>query len=90
MDEYELAPDAEEDLLDIALYGLENFGLAQTKQYHEGLVFRFQEVANNPLQYQAVDHIDRDIGVVSIAHTLSTTVSKGIESPSCESLGDSA
>lgn len=57
MGEYELAPEAERDLLNIALYGLENFGLVQTEQYHEGLAVRFQEVANNPLQYQAVDHI---------------------------------
>ncbi len=57
MGKYELVPEAEWDLLEIALYGFENFGLVQTEQYYEGLVFRFQEVANYPLQYQSVDHI---------------------------------
>ncbi len=57
MGKYELVPEAERDLLEIALYGFENFGLVQTEQYYEGLVFRFQEVANYPLQYQSVDHI---------------------------------
>ncbi|MXZ79871.1 MAG: type II toxin-antitoxin system RelE/ParE family toxin [Gammaproteobacteria bacterium] len=57
MSEYELAPEAERDLLDIALHGLENFGLVQSEQYRDGLKSRFQEIANNPLQYQAVDHI---------------------------------
>ena len=57
MDEYELAPEAERDLLDIALHGLRNFGLAQSEQYRDGLKSRFQEIANNPLQYQAVDSV---------------------------------
>ena len=57
MGKYELVPEAERDLIEIALYGFENFGLVQSKQYYEGLVFRFQEIANYPQQHQSVDHI---------------------------------
>ena len=48
MSEYELAPAAEQDLLDIAHYGLTNFGIAQSEQYRDGLKSRFQEIADNP------------------------------------------
>ena len=56
MGDYDLSPEAEWDLLDIDIYGLENFCLTQAEQYHEGLALRFQEIASNPLQYQAIDH----------------------------------
>ena len=57
MPSYELAPEAEQDLLDIALYGLINFGLVQSEDYRDGLKKRFQELAERPRQYQAVDEI---------------------------------
>ena len=57
MSEYELAPAAEQDLLDIAHYGLTNFGIAQSEQYRDGLKSRFQEIADNPQRYPAIDHI---------------------------------
>jgi len=57
MGEYELSPEAERDLLEIALYGLEHFGLEQSEHYRDALKTRFQELADNPLQYPAVEHI---------------------------------
>ncbi len=54
---YELAPEAENDLLDIALYGLINFGLIPSEQYRDGLKKRFQELADHPHRYQAIDEI---------------------------------
>ena len=53
----DLAPEAERDLFEIALYGMENFGLTQTERYRDGLDACFQQIANSPMQYQAVDHI---------------------------------
>lgn len=57
MADYELAPAAEEDLFNIALYGFRQFGLKQSDRYREGLKARFQVLATNPLQYPAVPHI---------------------------------
>lgn len=57
MGNYRLQRAADADMLTIALYGLENFGLQQAEIYQEKLKSRFQEIANNPLLYQAVDHI---------------------------------
>ena len=57
MPDYGLTPEAEQDLLDIALYGLINFGLEQSEVYRDGLKKRFQELADYPRRYQAVDEI---------------------------------
>ena len=57
MAEYELSPEAEGDLFDIALYGLEHFGLEQSERYRDALKARFQELADHPLQFPAVDYI---------------------------------
>lgn len=51
MADFKLAPEAERDLFEIALYGLENFGPVQSEQYRDGLKSRFQEIANSPLRY---------------------------------------
>lgn len=57
MGEYELAPEAERDLLDIAVFGIESFGPVLAEQYRDGLKTRFQEIADHPLRYPAVDKI---------------------------------
>ena len=57
MGDYDLSPEAERDLFEIALYGLENFGLARSEEYRDGLNACFQRIANSPTQHQAVDHI---------------------------------
>ncbi|MGS2724339.1 type II toxin-antitoxin system RelE/ParE family toxin [Porticoccus sp. GXU_MW_L64] len=54
---YELSPQAEIDLFQIAIYTLDNFGLAQSEHYREKLEKRFQEVADNPKQWPTFDEI---------------------------------
>ena len=48
---------AEEDLIEIAQYGDEHFGIAQSDRYREQLKKRFSQLAAHPLRYAAVDHI---------------------------------
>ncbi|MGB0747127.1 MAG: type II toxin-antitoxin system RelE/ParE family toxin [Magnetospiraceae bacterium] len=57
MADYVLSPRAEQDLLNIALYGLEHFGAAQSERYRDKLKKRFQEIAENPQHFPAVDYI---------------------------------
>lgn len=55
--EYRLTTAAEQDLLQISLYGLQQFGLQQARVYHIRLVNRFEELAKTPELYQPVEHI---------------------------------
>ena len=55
--ELRLAPVAEQDLINIALYGMEQFGIEQSEQYRDKLKQRFQELSEAPLMYPAVDNI---------------------------------
>ncbi len=48
MKKYTLAPQAEQDLLDIFLTGLEHWGLAQAEQYAEELHDCFNLLAEQP------------------------------------------
>ena len=57
MASYQLSPQAEQDLLNIALYGLERFGLRQAERYQETLQQRLDELAEHPLRVPAVEHI---------------------------------
>lgn len=57
MREYRLTLAAEQDLLQISLYGIHRFGSAQARLYHSRLVQRFEELAQSPERYQGVDHI---------------------------------
>lgn len=54
---FKLTPAAERDLLGIAYFGMEHFGIAQSERYRDKLHKRFQELADNPLHYPAVDYI---------------------------------
>lgn len=45
---YMLSRAAEEDLIYIFLYGIDQFGLAQAERYHELLSKTFQFLAENP------------------------------------------
>ena len=54
---YRLSKEAEEDLLGIADYGDEHFGLAQSDRYRDQLKQRFAALAEQPYLYQAVDEI---------------------------------
>ena len=57
MGDYSLSLKAEQDLLDIATYGLKNFGPLQSERYHEALMERFQELADHPFQSPSVGYI---------------------------------
>jgi len=48
---------AENDIEDIAFYGMQRHGMAKAQEYLEGLESRFEAIAESPMQYQAVDHI---------------------------------
>ena len=57
MGTYKLSRDAEQDLDRIWLRGLKEYGLEQADKYYHALFDRFEELAENPYQYQIVDHI---------------------------------
>ena len=57
MAKYRLSSAADQDFEQLFEYGIDNFGLAQAKSYVDGLIIQFQSIAENPLHYQAVDHI---------------------------------
>ena len=74
---YKLAPTADEDLDEIFYYGMVHFGIEQAVKFLEGIKFRFQEIANHPYQYQAVDDISFGLRrSVYISHSIYYRVGK--------------
>ncbi len=57
MANYRLSESADDDLARLYTYGVLNFGIEQTERYTKGLIEHFQQLANAPLLYQAVDDI---------------------------------
>lgn len=57
MTKYRLSNLAKQDLIEIAKYGDQNFGVEQSDQYRDRLQNRFQLLAEQPLLFPAVDHI---------------------------------
>ncbi|MBF0444105.1 MAG: type II toxin-antitoxin system RelE/ParE family toxin [Magnetococcales bacterium] len=57
MPDYRLAEAAKEDLIVIAQFGDEHFGLAQSDRYRDLLKQRFLILAEQPFLYPEVDHI---------------------------------
>ena len=57
MGSYKLSNEAEADLERIWLRGLREYGLEQADKYYNTLFDRFEELAENPFLYQAVDDI---------------------------------
>lgn len=57
MASYRLREKAIEDLDLLYEFGILTFGLQQADSYYDGLIARFQEIADNPLFYPTVDHI---------------------------------
>ena len=55
--EYRLSKDADDDLMGIALFGDEHFGIDQSNHYRDQLKHRFSVLAEQPLLYPAIDHI---------------------------------
>jgi toxin ParE1/3/4 len=57
MAKYRLSKAAEEDLINIAQYGDDQFGVAQSDMYREELKRRFSVLAESPELFASVDHI---------------------------------
>ncbi len=56
---YKINEEAEKDLIEIAIYGDTNFGIAQSNKYSQMLNKRFEQIANSPLMYPDIDHISK-------------------------------
>ena len=59
MYEFRITQAAKEDLIEIAQYGDENFGVAKSDRYRDQLKQRFFILAEQPLLYPSVNHITR-------------------------------
>lgn len=57
MADYRLSQEAREDLMAIAIYGDENFGVAQSDKYRDQLKLHFELLARQPELFSAVDYI---------------------------------
>lgn len=57
MGTYRLSAEAEADLRRIWLHGFHEYGEAQADKYYNGLIERFEKIADQPYLYQAVDYI---------------------------------
>ncbi len=58
---YRLTEDAKHGLRRIYLYGWEQWGEAAADRYHDALYDRFEEIAERPNSYPAVDEIRKGI-----------------------------
>ncbi len=54
---YSLAPEAEDDLNRIWLRGLRDFGEKQADKYYYDFIARFEQIADSPKLYPAVDEL---------------------------------
>ena len=59
MYEFRITQSAKEDLIEIAHYGDENFGVAKSDRYRDQLKQRFFILAEQPFLYPSVNHITR-------------------------------
>lgn len=55
--EIELSTLAKEDLRRIYSFGTQQFGAEQAEQYFYAIFSMFDQIAQNPLLYQSIDHI---------------------------------
>ena len=75
MASYKLSQAADEDFENIFNYGIDTFGLEQAVVYQTGMKMRFNEMAENPMLYNAVDHIKQGYRrSVFVAHSIYYTV----------------
>jgi len=56
---YRLTEAAKNDLRRIYFYGWEQWGEAAADRYHDALYDRFEEIAERPNSYPAVDHVSK-------------------------------
>lgn len=57
MAEFKLSPAAELDVMNIAYFGMERFGIAQFEHCRDKLQARFEQLSKTPELYPKVDHI---------------------------------
>jgi toxin ParE1/3/4 len=57
MASYRLSEKADEDLSRLYEYGILHYGRDRADRYYNGLIERFEELAENPRLWPAVDHI---------------------------------
>ena len=57
MEKYSLSPEAEEDLTKIYFWGFEQWGTVQADKYLNNFYDRFEQIADQPYLYPAVDFI---------------------------------
>ena len=57
MPKYRLTQKAEHDLLNIASYGIEQFGVERSRQYYNKLKQRLDKLAEQPELYPLVEHV---------------------------------
>lgn len=57
MSNYIISSKADEDLLNITLYGLQNYGLERAQAFNETIKRQFAIIAKNPFHYQSVDNV---------------------------------
>ena len=57
MGNYKLTPEAEEDLYRIWSRGVREYGEEQADKYYYDFIERFEQIAEQPYLYQAVDYI---------------------------------
>lgn len=57
MPKYRISKHAEKDLIVIAQYGDERYGIEASDAYRDKLINRFEALAVKPLRYPPVDHI---------------------------------
>ena len=57
MSEYILSKQAETDLRNIAIYGIQQFGIMRAECYRDDLKDRLSQIAETPLRYPAIDHV---------------------------------
>ena len=48
---------ADQDLHDLYSEGFSEWGERQADRYYDGILSRFERICDNPMMYQAVDHI---------------------------------
>jgi len=57
MDDYRLSKEAKEDLIRIHHYGVEKFGVVQADNYFDSFFECFDNIAQRPFSFEAVDYI---------------------------------
>lgn len=77
---YFLTVQAEEDLIQIYLFGLKNFGPIQAEKYFKTFNKAFVKIANDPYMFPSASHlIDGYRYCVNGAHTIYFTVDKSVK-----------